>query len=104
MAVTKKYDLAVKTGIYTVNGETKNRYLNVGAVMQGDNGPYIMLNAAFNPAGIARKEGSDSILISCFEPRQDGQQRQAPAKQEAAGGGDPGDDIPFNRISAKLPI
>lgn len=70
MATTKLYDLAVKTGTYTVNGETKNLFANVGAVMQGDNGQFIMLNAHFNPAAIARKEGSESILISCFEPRQ----------------------------------
>lgn len=83
MAVTKKYDLAVKTGSYTQNGETKNRYTNIGAVMEGDNGPFIMLNAHFNPAGIARKEGSESILVSCFEPRQqDGQRQAAPKKQE----------------------
>lgn len=94
MGVQKKFDLAVKTGTYQQNGETKARYANVGAVMEGDNGMFVMLNAHFNPAAIARKEGSESILISCFEPRQaDGQQtqRRAPAAQQPTGD----DDIPF---------
>lgn len=94
MAVTKKYDLAVKTGSYTTaGGETKNRYMNIGAVMQGDNGPYIMLNAAFNPAGVPRKEGADSIMVSCFEPRQQDGQRAAPAQNSAPPASD--DDVPF---------
>lgn len=82
MAVTKKFDLAVKTGTYQQNGETKNRFANVGALMEGDNGPFIMLNAHFNPAAIARKEGSESIVISCFEPKPRDGQQQRPAPQQ----------------------
>lgn len=99
MAVTKKFDLAVKTGSYQAGGETKNRYQNVGAVMEGDNGMFVVLNRHFNPAGVPFKEGSDQILISCFEPKaRDGQgggyQRQAAQTPDpAAAGGD--DDIPF---------
>lgn len=94
MAVQKKYDLAVKTGSYQAGGETKNRYQNIGAVMEGDNGLFVVLNRHFNPAGVPFKEGSDQILVSCFEPRQqDGQQRQqAPRQQQPA---DAGDDVPF---------
>lgn len=98
---TKKYDLAVKTGSYEKNGETKNRYTSIGAVFQGENGPYIVLNRFFNPAGVPFKEGSDSIIVSCFEPRdQDGNRPGAPARQSApaarpAAPAPMDDDIPF---------
>ena len=105
---TKKYDLAVKVSSYTDrNGESKNRYENIGAVFQGDNGPYLVLKRSFNPAGVPFKEGSDSIIVSCFEPRErdgDGGQRQAPARQSApasGGGMDMNDDIPFAPYAAR---
>jgi len=66
----KIYDLAVKTGTYTANGETKNRYLTVGSCMENDEGAmFLFLNKAFNPAGIESKEGSDSIIVSMFTPK-----------------------------------
>lgn len=72
MAVKKKYDLAVKVSEYTDrDGKTKGRYENVGAVMVGDNGPFILMKKTFNPAGVATAEGKDSIIISCFEPKDD---------------------------------
>lgn len=105
---TKKYDLAVKTGEYTNrDGETKGRYKNIGSIWQGDNGFYMVLDRTFNPAGVPFKEGSDSIFVSMFEPRQDdgggqrqgggGQQQrqQAPAQRQAAPQQDLDDDIPF---------
>lgn len=104
MAVKKLYDLAVKTGSYQSGGETKNRYANIGAVMEGDNGMFVVLNRHFNPAGVPFKEGSDQILVSCFEPRQADGQRSAPARQQSGGGGDPGDDIPFASVDARLPL
>ena len=99
----KLYDLAVKTGSYTnAQGETKHRWQNVGAVMQGqDGGMYLMLAKWFNPAGVPDERGGESILISMFEPRQNDQQqpqqqRQAPApQQQPLQGGDFEDDIPF---------
>jgi hypothetical protein len=84
---TKLYDLAVKTGEYTTQGgETKARWQNVGSVFQGqDGGQFILLSKWFNPAGVPdlSGKGGDSIIVSCFEPRQDGE-RQAPAQQAAA--------------------
>ena len=67
----KLYDLAVATRRWqNQNGEQKTSWLNVGAVIQGkDNRPYLMLKAHFNPAGIQRKEGSESIVISLFKPK-----------------------------------
>ena len=83
----KLYDIAVKTGEYqTPSGETKARWQNVGSVFQGqDGGQFILLSRWFNPAGVPdlSGKGGDSVIMSCFEPRQDGQQ-QAPAPQPVA--------------------
>jgi hypothetical protein len=103
----KTHDLAVKVGSYTnQQGEQKNRYQNVGALMQGDNGPFIMLAKWFNPAGVQDGHGGESILISVFEPRQEGQQApqrpasrpaQRPTSPQQAGGFQdfPDSDVPF---------
>lgn len=62
----KTHDLAVKVSEFTnAQGEKKNRYQNVGAVMEGENGPFILLEKTFNPAGI--QDGKNSVLISMFE-------------------------------------
>jgi len=95
MATTKKYDIAVKTGSYQDNqGQTKNRYQNIGAVMQGDNGLYLLLDPLINLAAVPREAGKDRVICSLFEPRQDGQQAPraaAPQRQSAP----VDDDIPF---------
>ena len=78
----KLYDLAVKTGEYTVQGQTKGRYENVGAVMQSDDGgKFIMLKRVFNPAGVPDLSGrnSDSVLLSMFPPKDSDSQQSAPA-------------------------
>lgn len=103
MAITKKYDIAVKTGSYQDGqGQTKNRYMNIGAVMQGDNGPFILLDPMVNLAAAPREPGKDRVICSLFEPRQDGQQaapaaapRQAPAQRPAPAQQPMDDDIPF---------
>lgn len=108
----KLFDIAAKTGEYMdQQGNAKGRWQNVGAVMQGnDGGQFIMLAAWFNPAGLPRKEGSESVLLSCFTPQdrqqQGGQQaprqaapqpqRTAPAPhRQAQAHDDFGDDVPF---------
>ena len=69
--MTKLWDLAVKTGEYLKDGETRNRYENIGAMWEGrGDTPFITLKATFNPAAIVRKEGSDSIMVSCFAPKE----------------------------------
>ena len=98
MATTKKYDIAVKTGSYQDStGQTKNRYQNIGAVMQGDNGPYLLLDPLVNLAAVPREAGKDRVICSLFEPRQqDGQQAPraaAPAQRPQPAMDD--SDIPF---------
>jgi hypothetical protein len=100
----KTHDLAVKVGSYTnQQGETKSRYQNVGALMQGDKGQFIMLAKWFNPAGVTDERGGESILISVFEPKEKGEaprqvkpaQQQAPSRHASRGFEDMDDDIPF---------
>ena len=69
--MTKKIkDLAVKVGTYESNGKTKNRYVNVGLVLQKDDGgEFILINRTFNPAGVPNPDGKDTVLISAFDPK-----------------------------------
>jgi hypothetical protein len=104
MASRKLKDLAVKTGSYEKNGETKSRFENVGSLFDdGKGGQFILLKRTFNPAGVPTEPDRDQILVSVFdlrdepEPRRD---RQAPAPKSDQGaqgprGGLPDDDIPF---------
>lgn len=89
----KKYDVAVKTGTYLKDGQEKSRYEQVGTIWEGDNGPYLVMKRTFNPAGVPFKDGSDSIFLSLFEPRQDDQPRQQSQerKQDVYDSG----DVPF---------
>jgi len=66
----KEFDLAVKVGSYQKDGETKNRYENVGSIMSNDKGSFMFLKRSFNPAGVDFKEGSESIIISMFAPKE----------------------------------
>lgn len=94
----KLYDMAVKIGSYTDrDGNSKNRYQNIGVVIQGDDGPYMLLDRHFNPAGIPNPDNRSNVLVSLFKPRENnGQQgsnnRQPPAQQQSYGFDD---DIPF---------
>jgi hypothetical protein len=81
----KLYDLSVKVGEYTNKaGETKGRWQNVGALMEGDNGMFIMLAKWFNPAGVVDSRGGESILVSCFEPKAFGEGQQSDNRQAAS--------------------
>ena len=100
----KIYDLAIKTGTYTnSSAETKGRWQNVGAVMQGDDGgKFVMLSKWFNPAGVPDLNGRDatreSILLSMFEPKQQGGQTEHGAAKSNAYQPQPAaadEDIPF---------
>ena len=95
----KKYDLVVKVGEYTDGqGQTKGRFKNVGVMMEGDKGPYILLDLTFNPAGVGGNEGRESIIVSLYEPKDGGGQSSHSAAK--ADGYQPkardlDDDVPF---------
>lgn len=98
---TKKYDAVVKTGSYTdAQGNQKNRYENIGSVMMGDNGPYLILKRTFNPAGVPNPDDRNSVIVSFFSPegqQQQQQQQSAPRPQRQAPppAAYDDDDIPF---------
>lgn len=66
----KVKDLAVVVGKYEKDGKSKNRYINVGAILEGSDGnQFILLERTFNPAGVANPDGKSTVLISCFDPK-----------------------------------
>ena len=94
----KKYDLVVKVGEYTDGqGQTKGRFKNVGVMMDGDKGPYLLLDRTFNPAGVGGNEGRESIIVSLYEPKDGVGQQQAPAAKSGGYKANDldGDDVPF---------
>jgi hypothetical protein len=93
----KVYDMVVKARTYRdAQGQERAEWLNIGSVMEGDNGMFAMLKPHINLAGIPRAEGKD-VLASFFEPNSDRQ--QGGGRQEQRGGGrgnvDLDDSIPF---------
>lgn len=74
----KLYDLVVKVSEYQQDGQAKGRYENVGSMMQGDNGPFLILKRTFNPGGVPNPDNKDSVIVSCFEQQNN---QQPPAQQ-----------------------
>lgn len=109
--VLKELAVAVSTYEDRNTGQTKNRYRNIGVLMESENdrgekNRFLMLNRDFNPAGVMFKPGSDKILVSLFDPRDQndnrssqagGQNSQQGQQSGGAGGYSDGfsDDIPF---------
>lgn len=82
--------LSAKIGEYTnQQGETKGRYVNLGVVMSGQNGSYVLLDPTVSLSGIlacqnamAASKGEqmrDRVMVSVFEEQQN--QQQAPRQQ-----------------------
>lgn len=92
-------DLVVKTGSYTDrDGNEKARFENIGRLMEGKDGLYLLLKRTFNPAGVSVEPGRDSIIVSVFEPREQGQRPAAqggPGERTSAPSPQPDDQIPF---------
>jgi len=87
--MTKKtHDLAVKVGEYEKDGQTKNRYVNIGMILEKDDGGrFMLLNRSFNPAGVPFKEGSETIMVSMFSVKSGEQNEDKTPPTD--------DDIPF---------
>ena len=89
----KLYDIAVANGSYTdVEGNKKNRYANIGVVMQSDDGnAFAILERNANLAGFPYDATKgNSVVASLFKP--DGQ-TQAPQRNQSPS--EMKDDIPF---------
>lgn len=83
MATKLKYDAVVVTGQYQDStGATKNRSMNVGSVLERDDGSlFFVLNRTFNAAGVPNPENRDTLIVNFYTPKaKDGQQ---PAPQSA---------------------
>lgn len=89
-------DLAVRTGSYTGgDGQEKGRYMGCGALMEADDGnQFLMLNRFINYSALPRKQGSESILISMFDPRERSDGGGSAANKPAMVD-DLDDDVPF---------
>lgn len=82
----RAFDLKVKTGEYqNQQGETKGEYITLGVVMRGDNGYFAILDPSVNLAGCLLKQNQmnatngkaqrDGLMVSLFDPAQQGQQQ-----------------------------
>lgn len=60
----KVFDLCVKVGTYEKDGEAKNKYLNIGVILEGEKGMFMLLEKSFNPAGIISEKST--VLVSMF--------------------------------------
>ena len=104
MPATKGKDIAVKTGEYQKDGQTKGRYENIGSICKADDGgTFLLMKRTCNPAGVPNPDNRDTVLISVFDLKDsEGGQRQqsAPAQRQApqqqpSGANVADDDIPF---------
>jgi hypothetical protein len=89
-----KKRLVAKVGSYTNNqGEQKGEYVNVGVLLENQNGEYLLLDPSINIAGLLMKQNLDSgkqnksLAVSIFDDsnRQQGQSynnQQQPQQQQ----------------------
>jgi len=95
------HDLTVKIGEYkTFDGQTKARWLNIGKVIQTDDGgEFMTINRHFNPAGVPNIDGRDTIAVSKFEIKPKEQQHapqiSAPVQHSSVPPVNDLSDIPF---------
>lgn len=95
------YDLAIKVGEYEKDGETKGRYVRLGALLKGDNGMYMLIDPTVDLAGCMIKQrvmnpqkAGDAVMVSVFDRNKD--KSSGSGNGGSAGGGNDFDnDIPF---------
>jgi hypothetical protein len=86
MATKKIYDMAVKVGTYQKDGQDKNKYQNIGAVFQKDDGGmFAIIEPWFNPAGAVHDSGK-GVMVSLFS---------GDKKPATGNSGAQDDEIPF---------
>lgn len=98
--------IVIKTGEYQKDGETKGEYVNLGVMMDGDNGPYMLLDPTVNLAGCLTKQNmlnhqkgkktGSSVMVSVFDSDRNKSANNAPQPANNAPSDDSfSDDIPF---------
>jgi hypothetical protein len=69
--MSKKYDCAVVVGEYTdASGAKKKRYKTIGALMESEHGPYLLLDASILSMqlfALANRDRRDSVLVSLYD-------------------------------------
>lgn len=84
--------LLIKTGTYQKDGQTKNRYTQLGVIKQGqDGGEYALLDPTVNLAGcLIQQNGIDpsapqrtNVMVSIFEQDNQRTAQSAPQAQQA---------------------
>ena len=94
--MTKK--IVAKVGEYQKDGETKNRYQDIGAILENQHGEYMLLNPGISLAGILALQNGmtdrprTNVMCSIFA--QDGGNR-APAPAQPAQKDSFDDELPF---------
>lgn len=91
---SKKYDIVAKVGEYTdQQGNQKPRWQNIGAVLQGDKAPFIIMEPWVNLSGLPHEEGR-GVLLNLFDPnsQQGGGQAQGGGPPPSA---PPDEEPPF---------
>ena len=82
--------IKAKIGSYQKGGETKGRYVDIGVILNNDNGDYVLLNAEVSLAGILAQQNAiasadgkparTNVMCSIFDnDNQQGQPQQPPS-------------------------
>lgn len=101
--------LAVKVGEYDKDGETKGEYVNLGVVLSGENGSYILIDPSVSLAGCLAKQNilnhknkkqiRNSLMVSVFDDSKKQEsssyQQQTKENHRTTEGKEVYDDIPF---------
>lgn len=70
MSSKKTHDLVLVVGEYTdAQGTRKKRYRTIGALMDGEHGPFVTLHAealSMQLFALANRERRDSVLLGAF--------------------------------------
>ena len=92
-------DLAVATGKYTnSNGDEKTNWLNVGAIIEKDDGgKFMILERTFNPAGVPNPDNRSTLIVSMFDVKKKESASDSGSVDTAGKGDNPFSDseIPF---------
>lgn len=98
MSTKKIKNLSVAVGKYTDNnGNEKTNWLNIGSIMQKDDGgKFMIMNRTFNPAGVPNPENRETFIVSMFDVKGDEPEQSASDKIEKGfNGSQIEEEIPF---------
>lgn len=82
--MTRKVKDVVYTREYTKNGETQKQYINCGAILEGDNGQFLVINSI-------PTDKDFSGFFGLYDPRDKDQQQKPQAKNSKQ----QDDDLPW---------